>query len=118
MLGLLFRWLIGILALYITAVLIRGISIERTASAAIFVGVISIVNVVIRPVFFLLTLPFTLVTLGLFIFILNGLMFILAAEVVKGFTVDSFWEAVLGAFVFSLVNSFLLEFFSPLLYLI
>lgn len=103
--GILFlRWGIGALALYLTSRIIKGIYIRQTASAFIAVGVIAFLNILIRPILFLLTLPFTVVTLGLFLFILNGFMFYLATRIVDGFEVQTFGDAVAGAILFSVIS--------------
>jgi putative membrane protein len=69
--------------------------------AALFLG---LVNTVIRPVLVLLTLPVTVLTLGLFIFVINGLLFWAVGAFIEGFHVAGFWSAVLGAIVFSVVS--------------
>jgi putative membrane protein len=66
--------------------------------------VLGLINAVIRPVLLLLTLPVTLLTLGLFIFIINGLMFLLAAWLLDGFVVDGIWAGVLGSVVYSVIS--------------
>ena len=65
---------------------------------------LGLANTVLRPLLLLLTLPVTLLTLGLFIFVINGLMFWLAGSMIEGFTVDSFWSAVFGSLLYSLVS--------------
>ncbi|MBU0579772.1 MAG: phage holin family protein [Candidatus Margulisbacteria bacterium] len=101
---LILRWALGALALYLTSRIIKGIYIRQTTSAFIAVAVIALVNILIRPILFLLTLPFTIITLGLFLFILNGFMFYLVARLVDGFEVQTFWDAVAGAFLFSIIS--------------
>lgn len=113
MLELLIRWCIGAIALYITASVVKGVTLSRSLSAFAAVAVIAFLNTIIRPVLFLLTLPFTVLTLGLFLFVLNGGMFLLAAHMVDGFDVDGFWQAIAGAFVYSLITFLLLLFISP-----
>ena len=113
MLELLLRWVVGVVALYVTASVVKGVTVQRSASAFVAVAVIAFLNTIVRPILFLLTLPFTVLTLGLFLFLLNGSMFLLAANIVDGFEVKGFWEAVAGAFIYSLITFLLLLFVSP-----
>ena len=91
-------------ASYIVAQLIGAI----LAAVVIFVAaiVLGLVNAVIRPILTILTLPITILTLGLFYLVINGLTFLLASKLVSGFQVDGFWWAVLGALVVSIISSF------------
>jgi putative membrane protein len=66
--------------------------------------VLGLINAVIRPVLLLLTLPVTLLTLGLFIFVINGMMFLLASALLDGFVVDGIWSGVLGSLVYSVIS--------------
>ena len=107
MLELLIRWCVGVIALYGTAALIKGVKVERTGAAFVTVAVIALLNVLVRPLLFILTLPFTILTLGLFVFILNGIVFFLAGQLVTGFEVDDLWSGVLGYIIFSLISAFI-----------
>ena len=82
----------------------RGIHITSFPALAVAALVLGLVSALVRPVLVLLTLPITVVTLGLFYFVVNGITFALAAALVSGFRVDSFWWAVLGALVVSLLS--------------
>jgi len=104
MLRLLIVWLINAVALIAVAYLLPGISVANFVTALIAALVLGLVNAVIRPILLLLTLPATIVTLGLFIFILNGLLFWMVGYFVEGFTVSGFWAGFFGAIVFSLVS--------------
>ena len=104
MLRLLVVWLINALALIAVAYLLPGISVASFVTALIAALVLGLVNAVIRPILIFLTLPATIVTLGLFIFILNGLLFWMVGYFVEGFTVSGFWAGFFGAIVFSLVS--------------
>ena len=66
--------------------------------------VLGLVNTLIRPIFLVLTLPVTMLTLGLFIFVINGLMFWFAGSILRGFVVDSFWHGMLGAVLYSIFS--------------
>ena len=101
---LLLVWLINALALMAVAYLLPGIAVESFVTALIAALVLGLVNAVIRPVLVLLTLPATLLTLGLFIFVLNGLLFWFVGSFISGFVVSGFWWGVIGAIVYSIVS--------------
>jgi putative membrane protein len=69
--------------------------------------ILGLVNMLIKPVLILLTLPITIVTLGLFLFVINALLFWFVGSMLNGFKVNGFWWAVIGAFVYSLISGFL-----------
>ena len=98
------RVVVNILAIVLAGSIVPGIRLDGPL-AAIAAGVLlGLVNAIVRPVLIILTLPITLVTLGLFLIVLNGLCLWLVAGVVRGFHVDGFWAAVLGALVVSAVS--------------
>ena len=97
-------WLVNALALIAVAYLMPSISIASFTSALIAALVLGLVNAVIRPVLILLTLPATVLTLGLFIFVINGLLFWLVGSVLEGFVVQGFWAGFIGAILFSIVS--------------
>ena len=102
--GFLIRVLINALAIYFAAAIVSGIEISG-AMAALGAGlVLGLVNAVVRPILIIMTLPFTLLTLGLFLFVLNGLCLWLTSLLVKGFEVQGFWAAIFGALLVSLVS--------------
>lgn len=100
-------WLINAGALYITARLLPGIEIADTLSLFLAALVIGLVNALVRPVLLLVTLPITVLTLGLFYFVLNGLLLWLAAVLTPGFALAGLLTAILGALVLSLVATLL-----------
>jgi putative membrane protein len=104
MLRILVVWLLNAAALAAVAWLMPSVSIASVGAALIAALVLGLVNALIRPLLVLLTLPVTVLTLGLFIFVINGLLFWAVAELVPGFQVAGFWSAVLGAIVFSLIS--------------
>jgi len=110
--GFLLRVLINTLALYLASLLIPGIELTGLGPALLAGLVLGLVNAVIRPVLLFLTLPLTLLTLGLFILVLNGLLLQLVAWLVGGFTVAGFWPAVFGAIVVGVVSWLLTAFLS------
>lgn len=97
-------WLVNTLALIAVAYLMPSISVASFGSALVAALILGLVNAVIRPVLFVLTLPVTVLTLGLFIFILNGLLFWFVGSFIEGFEVRGFWSGVLGAILFSIVS--------------
>jgi len=101
---LLLAWLINAFALVAVAYLMPGISVASFTTALIAALVLGLINAVVRPVLVLLTLPVTIITLGLFIFVLNGLLFWLVGSFIQGFVVAGFWSGVFGAIVFSLIS--------------
>lgn len=104
MLTLLLRWIINAAALLLVAYLYPGVTVESFLAAAIAALVLGLVNAVIRPILVLLTLPVTLLTLGLFLFVLNALLFWLVAEIVQGFRVSGFMAALIGSILYSLIT--------------
>ena len=100
----LLAWLVNTLALIAVAYLMPSISVSSFGAALIAALVLGLVNAVVRPVLVLLTLPVTILTLGLFIFVLNGLLFWMVASWLEGFHVAGFWSGVFGAVLFSLVS--------------
>ncbi len=104
LLRLLLIWTLNALALVAVANFVPGIRVDGFTAAFIAAFVLGLVNTLIRPVFLVLTLPVTLLTLGLFIFVINGLMFWFAGSILRGFVVDSFWSGVLGAVLYSIFS--------------
>lgn len=102
----LIHWLVIALALWVTAYILPGVNVDSTQALAIAAVVLGLVNALIRPVLTILTLPITVLTLGLFYLVVNGLTFLLAAKLVPGFHVAGFWWAVLGALMVSILSSF------------
>ncbi len=105
--GFLIHWLVLAIALWVAADLVPGVTVSSWQALAIGALVLGFVNAIIRPVLTLLTLPITVLTLGLFYLIVNAAAFGLAAAVVPGFSIASLGSAVLGALVVSLVSWFI-----------
>jgi putative membrane protein len=83
---------------------VPGIHVTGFMAAFVAAFILGFINTLIRPIFLILTLPVTLITLGLFIFVINGLLFWLAGSILKGFSVDGFWYGVMGAVVYSIFS--------------
>jgi putative membrane protein len=97
-------WLINALALIAVAYLMPNIGVASFWTALVAALVLGLVNAIVRPVLVLLTLPATILTLGLFIFVLNGLLFWMVGAFIEGFHVAGFWAGFFGAIVFSLIS--------------
>jgi putative membrane protein len=104
MLGFLIRAAITGLGLWLAAHFLDGVAFASTQKLVIAALVLGVVNAFVRPVAFVLTLPITLVTLGLFLFVLNAAMIGLVAKLIPGFTVDGFWTAVGAAIIVGLTS--------------
>lgn len=98
---LLLTWGLAACALLLLAYLYPGVQVVSFTSALIAAAVIGLFNMLLRPVLVLLTLPVTVVTLGLFLFVINALLFWSAAGVLDGFHVNGFWAALLGSLIYS-----------------
>jgi putative membrane protein len=101
---LLLVWLVNTVALVAVAYLMPSVTISSFGAALLASAVLGLVNTIIRPILVLLTLPVTVLTLGLFIFVINGLLFWMVASFLEGFEVAGFWSGVLGALVYSLIS--------------
>lgn len=100
----LIKWLLSAASLLFVAYVYSGVEVQSFTSALIAAFVIGLLNVVLRPVLVLLTLPVTIVTLGLFLFVINALMFWAAATVLSGFQVNGFVAALVGSLIYSLLG--------------
>lgn len=105
--GIIFKWFINALALFIVARITPGIEIRDFGTALVAVIIMGLVNVFIRPVLLLLTLPVNLLTLGLFTFIINALMLMLAAAITPDFKVDGLGAAVIGSILLTIISTLL-----------
>lgn len=107
MLFLLVRWILFAFALLFVSAVIPGVSIAGFSAALWATLVIGLVNVFIKPLLILLTLPINILTLGLFTFVINALMLLLVAKLVEGFVVNGFWAALLGSLLLSILSLFI-----------
>ena len=97
-------WLINALALLALPYVVPSVRVESFLTALVAALLLGLVNTLIRPLLVLLTLPVTLVTLGLFVFVINALLFWFVASFVQGFAVGGFWSAFFGAIVYALIS--------------
>ncbi|GBE14377.1 MAG TPA: phage holin family protein [Proteobacteria bacterium] len=107
------NWFIYALAIGMTAYILPGVRLDGIFAALVTAVILGFANGFLRPVLFILTLPLTVLTLGLFTFILNALMVLLASTVVPGFHVNGFWWALLFSLALSIVMFFLGEMTEP-----
>jgi putative membrane protein len=100
----LLHWGITALSLWIASLVFKGLKFDKVSSLVIAALLLGLANAVVRPLLIVLTLPLTLITFGLFILVINALMILLVAKLVKGFTVSSFWTAFFASIVISLLS--------------
>ena len=105
MAGIILRTVISMLGLYLASVLITGVQIQGTGTFILAALLLGLVNGFIRPVAFLMTLPLTIVTLGLFVLVLNAAMFGLVAAMLDNFSVAGFGSAILGALIVGITST-------------
>ena len=107
MVTLILVWILNAVALLAVAYLLPGITVASFGSALIAALVLGLVNMLVKPVLVLLTLPITIVTLGLFLIVINALLFWFVGSVLKGFQANGFWWAVGGAILYSIISGLL-----------
>ncbi|CAN7649156.1 phage holin family protein [Acidovorax sp. Leaf78] len=101
---LILKWLLSAASLLFVAYIYSGVEVQSFTSALIAAFVIGLFNVVLRPILVVLTLPVTIVTLGLFLFVINALMFWAAAAVLDGFGVQGFAAALIGSLIYTVLG--------------
>jgi putative membrane protein len=103
--GIVLRTLITMLGLFLASALVPGVAISGAWTFIFAAVLLGLVNAVVRPIAFLLTLPITLITLGLFLLVLNAAMFGLVAAMLDNFTVTGFWSALFGAVIVGITST-------------
>jgi putative membrane protein len=98
------KWLLSAVALLFVAYVYTGVEVKSFTTALVAAFVIGLFNMVVRPVLVVLTLPVTMLTLGLFLFVINALMFWAAASVLQGFNVQGFLPALVGSLIYSAIG--------------
>ena len=101
---LILNWILSAVALLAVAHLYAGVTVTSFVSALIAAAVLGLLNAVLRPILVLLTLPVTVITLGLFLFVINALMFWAAASLLTGFAVSGFVAALIGSLIYSVLQ--------------
>ncbi len=104
MIGIMLRWLILTIAVIAAAYTIDGIHVSGFLPAFFAAALLGILNAILRPILILLTLPINILSLGLFTFVINALLLKMVSGVIKGFDVQGFWPALLGALVISIIS--------------
>jgi putative membrane protein len=104
MMSKLLNWLANALVIMIAAYILPGVHVANLWTALLVALVIGVLNIFVKPLLIILTLPFTLVTFGLFLLVINSLLVLLASHIVPGFLVDNFWWALIFSIVVSLMN--------------
>lgn len=110
MLNLFLRWFAFAIALLFVAWIMPGITLTGLLPAMWAVMIIGVINIFIRPVLIILTIPINILTLGLFTLIINGLLFLFASHLVSGFVVSGFWAAFFGSILLSIFSMFINRF--------
>ena len=105
--SILINWLVSALAILVSAYILPGVHISGFTTALVVAIVLGIINAIIKPILIILTLPITLLTLGLFTLVINATIIIITTKLVPGFRVDGFWWALIFSIVLSIINSFL-----------
>lgn len=100
----LFHWLVSTIAILVAAYLIPGVEVTLLGAFVLAI-VLALINLFIKPVLSLLTLPLTIITLGLFSLVLNALLVLLASLIVPGFSIHGFWDAFIFSIIISLINA-------------
>lgn len=104
--NIIFHWIISAVAILIAAYILPGVSVVGIVTALVVAVVLGAANAFIRPILAILTLPITILTLGLFTLVINALMVLLVSAIVPGFSVDGFWWAFVFAIVLWMINTF------------
>ena len=107
------RFLLSGLAVLLTAYLLPGVTVEHYGYALLVAAVLSFANVIVRPIFVILTIPITVFTLGLFLLVINALIILLVDYLVPKFDVDGFWWALAFSLILSVFNSMFSEMSRP-----
>lgn len=104
MINILLKILISAIAVILTSYLLPGVHVDSFLSALIVAGVLAILNALVKPILIILTIPVTIVTFGLFLFVINALIILIASSLISGFNVDGFWWALLFSIILSLIT--------------
>ncbi|HEY4966511.1 MAG TPA: phage holin family protein [Puia sp.] len=101
------RIIISAVVAFALSYVLRGVHLQSFVTALVLAIVLGLLNLIVKPILIILTLPITLFTFGLFLFVINALIILLAAKFVNGFQVDGFWWALLFSLLLSVLTSFL-----------
>ncbi|HOD35244.1 MAG TPA: phage holin family protein [Syntrophales bacterium] len=112
MIGLLIRWLVLTAAILAASYMLQGISVTSFWSALAAAAILGVLNVILRPIIIILTLPVNILTLGLFTFVINAALLMMVSGLIPGFDVRGFWPALWGSIIISIVSWLLTTFIS------
>ncbi len=99
--------LLSSIAVFVTAYIMPGVQINGFMTALVVAVILGIINAVLKPILLIITLPITILTLGLFTLVINALLILLASSIVPGFHVDGFWTALFFGIILAIINGFL-----------
>ncbi|WP_187262440.1 phage holin family protein [Pontibacter beigongshangensis] len=105
--GIIIKILLSGVAVLLASYILPGVHVAGFLSALIVAVVLAVLNAIVRPILILLTIPVTIITLGLFLLVINAVIILLASTVVSGFTVDGFWWALIFSLVLSVISAIL-----------
>ncbi len=105
--SILIRWIISALAIVVAAYILPGVHVDGFFTALVTAVVLGILNAFIKPILIILTLPITILTLGLFTFVINALLILITSFIVPGFRVDSFWWAIAFGILLAIIHYFI-----------
>lgn len=101
------RLLLSTIAVVLSAYILPGVTVDSFITAIIVAVILSLLNVLVKPILVILTIPFTVFTLGLFLLVINAIIILMTDWIIDGFVVDGFWYALLFSIVLSIINSLL-----------
>lgn len=101
------RLLVSTIAVVLSAYILPGVTVDSFITAIIVAVILSLLNVLVKPILVILTIPFTVFTLGLFLLVINAIIILMTDWIIDGFVVDGFWYALLFSIVLSIINSLL-----------
>lgn len=101
------HWLVAAIAILITAYVLPGVQVDGLLVAFVLAVILGAINAFLRPLFIILTLPITILSFGLFVFVINGFLVMLAASIVPGFAVSGLWSGILFAIILAIVSAVL-----------
>lgn len=105
--GILIKWIINSVTIFIVAHIVKGVEITNSSVVFAAAFVLGVINAFLKPFLILITLPINIFTLGIFTLFINGFIFYLVSKIVKGFVITGFWPAFFGALLFSVISVFL-----------
>lgn len=104
--GILINWIVSAMVIFSTAYILPGVHISDFTAALVVALILGILNAVVKPILVILTLPITILTLGIFYLILNAALIVLVSKIVPGFVIDNFFWAIVFGLVLSIINTF------------